>query len=127
VRHPTSVHLVLVAAFVLAACADDDEAPSEDTTEAGEPAGEASDTAEVAILDDDGRRFEPADVSVAVGGTVTWTHEGSLPHTVTASDGAFDSGNLAGGETFSFTAEEAGTIDYACSIHPDMTGTITVS
>lgn len=126
-RHPASVHLVVAAAFVLAACGADDETPAEDTTEAGRPAGEASDTAEVAIEDDDGRRFDPAAVAVVAGGTVSWAHEGSLPHTVTASDGAFDSGDLAGGETFSFTAEEAGTIDYACSIHPDMTGTITVT
>lgn len=126
-RHRAIIHLGLAAAFVLAACGADDDAPAEGTTEADAPAGEASDTAEVAIADDDGLRFDPADVTVAAGGTVTWAHEGSLPHTVTASDGAFDSGELAGGETFSFTAEDTGTIDYACSIHPDMTGTITVS
>jgi plastocyanin len=38
----------------------------------------------------------------------------------------FDSGTLAQGETFEFTFEEAGEFDFFCSVHPDMTGTITV-
>jgi plastocyanin len=125
VRHRRTTSLVL-AAVLLAACGGDDDAevtpadPAEATSDDGS-------AAQVAILDDDGRRFEPAEVTVAVGETVTWTHDGGLPHTVTATDGAFDSGDLAGGDTFAFTAEEPGTIDYACSIHPEMTGTVTVS
>jgi plastocyanin len=119
-----------MVAVLLAACGGDDDAevtpvdPAEATADDAETTGSA---AQVAIVDDDGRRFDPADVTVAVGETVTWTHEGGLPHTVTATDGAFDSGDLAGGDTFEFTAEEPGTIDYACSIHPEMTGTVTVS
>jgi plastocyanin len=66
-------------------------------------------------------------VTVAAGETVTWSHEGGLPHTVTAEDGAFDSGDLSGGDTFSHTFEEAGSFPYVCSIHPDMTGTVEVS
>jgi plastocyanin len=129
VRHRRTTPLVL-AAVLLAACggADDAEVTPADPAEAtSDDAADGGSAAQVTILDDDGRRFEPAEVSVAVGDAVTWTHEGGLPHTVTATDGAFDSGTLAGGDTFAFTPEEAGTFDYVCSIHPEMTGTVTVS
>jgi plastocyanin len=121
---------VVLIAGLLAACGGEDGEeqtpadPAEVTADDAETTGSA---AQVAILDDDGLRFEPADVTVAVGDTVTWTHDGGLPHTVTATDGAFDSGELGNGDTFEFTTEEAGTLDYVCSIHPDMTGTVTVS
>jgi plastocyanin len=128
VRRGRTTALIGVVVLLAACGGDDGEVtpadPAEATTEDEAAPGS---TAQVAILDDDGLRFEPADVTVAVGDAVTWTHEGGLPHTVTAADGAFDSGNLASGDTFEFTAEEPGSTDYACSIHPQMTGTITVS
>jgi plastocyanin len=39
----------------------------------------------------------------------------------------FDSGNIAPGESFSFTFEEAGTVEYFCDIHPNMQGRVTVA
>ncbi|MGK7370233.1 MAG: plastocyanin/azurin family copper-binding protein [Candidatus Halalkalibacterium sp. M3_1C_030] len=42
----------------------------------------------------------------------------------------FDSGNIAPGESFSFTFEEEGTVEYFCDIHtpdPGMEGTVTVT
>jgi plastocyanin len=42
------------------------------------------------------------------------------------SGGSFDSGTLAQGASFTFKATKPGTIAYFCSIHPSMTGTITV-
>ena len=71
--------------------------------------------------------FSPADLKVAVGDTVTFTNEGAIAHTVTATSGAeFDSGSLAPGATFEFTAEKAGTVSYVCTFHPGMQGTIEV-
>jgi plastocyanin len=125
---------LLTVPLLLAGCGGDDDVGDEaepPTDEAADPEGtadtEESAGAEVAIVDEDGRSFEPADVTVAAGETVTWSHEGGLPHTVTAEDGAFDSGDLSGGDTFSHTFEEAGSFPYVCSIHPDMTGTVEVS
>src|SRR5687768_3488429 len=69
--------------------------------------------------------FSPASLTVTVGDTVTWTNADDSPHTVTA-DGAFDSGNLAPGQTFSFTFAEAGTYTYVCRYHDEMVATITV-
>lgn len=44
-----------------------------------------------------------------------------------AQDPAFDSGNLASGDSFSWTPEEPGTYGYHCTYHSGMTGTITVT
>ena len=68
--------------------------------------------------------FSPASLTVAVGDTITWTNGDDSPHTVTGA--AFDSGNLEGGQTFSFTFQESGTFTYACQYHDEMVGTITV-
>jgi hypothetical protein len=46
---------------------------------------------------------------------------------VTADNGAFDSGRLASGSTFSQTFDTADTFTYHCEIHPQMTGTIVVT
>jgi len=70
--------------------------------------------------------FTPATVTIAIGGTVTWTNDGPATHTATADDGSFDSGNLSQGKTFSHTFQTAGTFAYHCTIHPFMTATVVV-
>lgn len=70
--------------------------------------------------------FSPANLTITVGDTVSWTNVDDSPHTVTADGGAFASGNLDGGATFSWTFISAGTFTYVCSYHDDMVGTITV-
>jgi plastocyanin len=70
--------------------------------------------------------FNPASVTVPVGGRVTWTNTGQAPHTSTSQAGGWDSGRLAPGGTFSFTAAQAGSFAYACLIHPNMQGTVVV-
>jgi plastocyanin len=73
------------------------------------------------------RDFSFAATSVAPGGLVTVDNADSADHTVTAEGGEFDSGEVSGGTTSSFQApDEAGTYQFACEIHPDMTGTLTV-
>jgi plastocyanin len=89
---------------------------------AGEPA--AVDTTAVSIVD---VAFKPADIEVAVGATVDWTNDDPFAHTVTATDGSFDSGTMEGGEAFSQVFEQPGTFEYYCVIHPSMTGTITIT
>jgi plastocyanin len=71
--------------------------------------------------------FAPDSSDVKVGDSVKWTNSDGATHTVTADDGAFDSGNLAGGKSFSFTFDEAGTFAYHCNIHQSMTGTVVVT
>ncbi len=68
--------------------------------------------------------FAPNPVAVAVGGTVTWTNNDSTTHTSVG--GAWNSGAIAPGGTFSMTFPAAGSFPYHCSIHPGMVGTVTV-
>ena len=72
--------------------------------------------------------FSPKEMTVAVGTTVTWTNKDEEPHTVVnaASPPEFKSTALDGGDTFSFKFTKPGTYRYFCSVHPFMTGTITV-
>jgi plastocyanin len=74
--------------------------------------------------------FSPANITIKKGTTVTWTNNDGAPHTVAAASDApekFDSGNLSSNKTFSFTFSTTGTYKYHCGIHPDMTGTVTVT
>lgn len=66
----------------------------------------------------------PKSITIKKGTQVIWTNRDTQIHTVTGS--AFDSGNLAAGATYTRTFSTAGTYDYACSIHPSMTGVIHV-
>ncbi|MEA2517751.1 MAG: hypothetical protein QOG16_1589 [Actinomycetota bacterium] len=71
--------------------------------------------------------FKPKDVDIEVGTTVTWVNNGAQTHTVTDDDGAFDSGDLAPGDKFTFTFKKAGVYNYKCKPHPWMEGKVTVS
>ena len=70
--------------------------------------------------------FGPANLTVAVGDTVTWTNADDSPHTVTADGGPFASSTLNAGDTFTHTFTTPGTYAYVCSFHEEMVGTITV-
>lgn len=74
--------------------------------------------------------FSPANATVKVGTTVTWTNKDAVGHTVTSddgSDGGLDSKLLNQGETYTKTFDKAGTFTYHCTAHPYMKGTITVT
>ena len=121
----TSRTLQLVLAGILAAAtmacgggAGAESAPADDTP------GDAAGAAAVTI---DDLAFAPSDIDVPVGGTVAWRNAEDVPHTVTFdAAGVEDSGELGEGDSFSATFSEAGTYDYICAIHPDMTGSVTV-
>jgi plastocyanin len=71
--------------------------------------------------------FNPADVTVAKGTTVTWKNDDSATHRIKSGDGSFDSKDLKNGDSFDHTFDTAGTFDYICGIHPSMKGKITVT
>ncbi|MGD9713503.1 MAG: plastocyanin/azurin family copper-binding protein [Thermomicrobiales bacterium] len=71
--------------------------------------------------------FEPQELAIAPGDTVTWTNVGAAPHTATATDQSFDTGVLNPGDSATQTFTESGEVSYFCAFHPSMTGTITVS
>ena len=71
--------------------------------------------------------FEPTAVTIVAGTAVAWKNLDPEPHTVASIDGAFRSGALDQGDSFTFTFAKPGTYRYVCSIHPQMTGTIIVT
>ena len=72
--------------------------------------------------------YDPDNITVVIGvnNTVIWTNNDNEPHTVTASDGSFDSGNINPGATFTYTFTTPGTYTYICTYHPWMHGYVTV-
>jgi plastocyanin len=129
--------LVIAAVLLLgfaAGCGDSDDDEGATTTEASAdapPESNAEDgggTGDAVTISD--FSFEPEDLTVSSGTTVTWTNsEGEPVHTVTSDDGApadFDSDDVDPGGTFEFTFEEAGEYPYVCKIHASMNGTVTV-
>jgi len=73
--------------------------------------------------------FSPASKTVAKGTVVKWVNDDGYAHTATSDDGStFDSGNIAGGGSYSYTANTPGTFNYHCTIHGTaMSGTLIVS
>jgi len=74
--------------------------------------------------------FAPAQLTIKVGTTVTWTNKDNAVHTVEWKGGAFPtSANLiprTAADTYKNTFTTAGSYPYICGIHPYMKGTITV-
>jgi plastocyanin len=71
--------------------------------------------------------YRPTPLEIEVGTTVIWTNEDLLPHTVTATEGGFDSGYLAQGGDFSQTFDTPGEFPYYCTFHPRMRARVIVS
>ena len=72
-------------------------------------------------------QFMPDDKTVEKGATITWINKDSYAHAITTPNGLFDSGNIEGGETYEYTFDSLGTYQIQCTIHPDMTGIVTVA
>jgi plastocyanin len=114
----------------------DDATTDDDEVEAPEPAEHTIEMLE-------GNEFSPAEITIAVGDTVTWMNVSDQVHTVSADpdiatdpshvqlpDGAepFHSGGIDPDESFSMTFDVPGTYIYFCYPHQDggMLGTIIV-
>jgi plastocyanin len=70
--------------------------------------------------------YAPGTQRVQPGTWITWSNAGQDPHTVTAVDGSFDSGNLDPSEGFSWFFADNGTFPYVCTLHPWMKGKVIV-
>jgi len=68
--------------------------------------------------------YSPSPVTVAVGGSVTWSNNDNIAHTSTGPN--WNSGSINPGGKFTTTFSAPGTFTYHCTIHPGMTGTVTV-
>ncbi|HKN80274.1 MAG TPA: plastocyanin/azurin family copper-binding protein [Actinomycetota bacterium] len=88
----------------------------------GRPSG-AIQVVRVRIID---FAFRPRGVTIAPGTVVRWMNRGGRTHTTTSNTSLWNH-TLAPGETFRRRFRRTGTFAYHCSIHPEMTGTVTVT
>ena len=122
-----------VLAFGLAACGGDDD-------DSGGTGGGGAATTEEPASGGGGAQvslkniqFNPKDITVKPGETITFTNDESIPHDVHKTSGPgpdFSSGGDGGmqqGDTFELKLDKPGKYDYVCHVHaPGMAGTITV-
>jgi plastocyanin len=69
-------------------------------------------------------RFEPRDLTVKRGTTVTFRNVGKVTHNVKGK--SFFSRVVEPGASYRHRFDEAGAFDYVCTFHPGMEGTLTV-
>jgi plastocyanin len=92
------------------------------------PASQPAAQAAAVAVKIDNFTFQPKELEIAVGTTVTWTNVDDVPHTATSKDDpqTFDSKALDTDEKFSFTFTKPGKYPYYCKVHPHMMGVVTV-
>jgi plastocyanin len=112
------VPLLLVAAALLAGCADGG-AGRDDTTSDPPVKGVTTVVAERS-------RFSPAAIEVPAGTEVTWSFQDGLVSHDVKGDG-WGSGEPQRSGTFRRTFDQPGTYDYTCTLHPQMTGRVVVT
>ncbi len=71
--------------------------------------------------------FNPMEITIQVGESVTWTNQDIVPHTATSGNpgdedlgSIFRSPTLFQGGTFTHTFNDAGEFVYFCEVHPGM-------
>jgi plastocyanin len=120
------VVVLAVTALVSAACSSSGSATSTTTTSVSSSGGSSGSGSDAITIQN--FAFSPARLTVAAGATVTVTNKDQVAHTLTATKGGFDTGEIAAGQSKSFTApNNPGTYPYICSIHQYMSGTLVVS
>jgi plastocyanin len=107
------------------------DAPAESTTptESMAPAQSEPPTptnSSLVKVEIDDHTFDPSQLDVGAGATVTWTNGDTEAHTVTADNGLFDSRVLEPGQSYSTWLGGSGTVAYHCELHPDMKGSVVV-
>lgn len=71
--------------------------------------------------------FLPMALTVSPGATISVTNKDSATHTLTATNGQFNTGDVTQNQTKTFKAPmQAGIYHYICNIHQYMMGSITV-
>ncbi len=71
--------------------------------------------------------FEPANITIKAGDTITWVNEDGAQHSAWDLNNQFDTGLLSKGQSAALTFASAGTFSYRCRPHGNMRGTITIT
>jgi plastocyanin len=70
--------------------------------------------------------FQLPVVTASAGDTIVWSNHDLVPHTVTARDHSWDSGNLPPDSTWRLVVPARDSLPYVCRFHGNMHGTIVV-
>ena len=91
-------------------------------------AGGGAPAARVLSVDIQGMIFHPETLTVQKGDTVVWVNKDIVPHTATAKSAQahWDTGNLTHGASGRYVAQQAGLVDYTCTLHPTMHATLII-
>lgn len=120
-RSPAVALAALGVAVLAGACGSDSD-PGAGSAEPGAGAGGGG-----TVLTIEDFAFRPEPLTVPAGTVVKVVNEDDAPHTATADDDAFDTGELGQGGTAEITLPDEGEIAYHCSIHDYMRGVIRVT
>ncbi|MEM7636506.1 MAG: plastocyanin/azurin family copper-binding protein [Pseudomonadota bacterium] len=74
-----------------------------------------------------GFRFTPDRLDVSVGDTITWINRDIAPHTATASEGGWDTGELVKDAQASITVTADMETSYFCAFHPMMKAQLSIT
>jgi plastocyanin len=121
---PRSIAFPSIAAAVVAAVALILAGPST-TASAGHGSRTVLSGKNVVVIIKD-YAYSPDNFTVKAGTTITVTNRDMTQHTLTANNGAFDTGTIQPGQTKPILASKPGTYPYHCAFHAFMTGTIKV-
>ena len=73
-----------------------------------------------------GFAYEPRELIIKAGTTVTFINRDAVAHTATADNKSFDTGLISQGESVQVKFDKQGTYSYFCKPHPYMKGEVTV-
>lgn len=117
----------LLGATLLAGCGGGDTADQDTKTTAPAAETAAAPTDAIGIKE---FKFVPETATVKAGQRISVPNADAAPHTLTEQPSAgppmFDTGNVTGKQTGSFTAPKPGTYEFYCELHAFMKGKLTV-
>ena len=71
--------------------------------------------------------YSPSSITISPGDTITWRNDDAVGHTVTSDSGSeLNSPLLSQGQTYQHIFSSAGSFPYHCTVHPNMTASVTV-
>lgn len=72
------------------------------------------------------KAYQPNPIKIPVWGSVSWTNDDRIAHSVTATEGEFDSAVMQPDEVFEHTFDKIGGFEYYCMLHPSMVGHVVI-
>jgi plastocyanin len=112
---------LMLLAVLAAACGGDDDGGGGGASSEACPDG-------AVVIEMVDIKFDPEDATANVGQPICWTNEDSIDHNAVAESGAdFESDLFGKGQTFTTTVDSPGRVQYVCTVHPGMVGTIQVN